>query len=271
MSTPAILGSLLDFRRLDQVATGDSFVHRVDARAKVLVAVAFILCVMSFGRYEVARLLPFFAFPLVTVAWSRIPAGIVLRKALLVLPVALLIGLPNPFFDRGILLEVNGVAVSGGWVSLASIVLRSLLAAAASVVLVAVTGFPAICAALERLGMPRPLAMQLLFLYRYLGVLGEEALRMNAAHEQRSNGHALTIGGFGRLTGRLLLRTWDRAERIYLAMCARGFDGAIRRGQSTPFGRADWGFLCGWCALFAVLRSQDVARWLGASALGMLP
>jgi energy-coupling factor transporter transmembrane protein EcfT len=54
-------------------------------------------------------------------------------------------------------------------------------------------------------------------------------------------------------------------------MCARGFDGAIRRGRSTAFGRADWAFLLGWCALFVVLRTHDVAQWLGASALGVLP
>ncbi|HEX7374875.1 MAG TPA: cobalt ECF transporter T component CbiQ [Steroidobacteraceae bacterium] len=270
MSAPAILGSLLDFRRLDQIATGDSTVHRLDARAKVLVTLVFILCVMSCGRYEVARLLPFFAFPIVVVASAGIPASVVWRQSLLVLPVALLVGLPNPIFDRAALLQVDGLAISGGWVSMLSIVLRSLLAAAASVVLVAVTGFPAICGALERLGMPRPLAVQLLFLYRYLGVLGAEALRMNSAYELRSNGHALTLRHFGSLTGRLLLRTWERAERVYLAMCARGFTGEFTSGRPTRFGAAEWLYLGGWCALFILLRTQDLVARLGAAVLGGL-
>jgi cobalt/nickel transport system permease protein len=270
VSAPAILGSLLDFRRLDQVATGDSAVHRVDARAKVLVTLVFILCVMSCSRYEVARLLPFFAYPIIVIAAAGVPAGMVLRQSLLVLPVALLIGLPNPLFDRAASLQVGELSISGGWVSMLSIVLRSLLAAAASVVLVAVTGFPVICGALERLGMPRPLAVQLLFLYRYLGVLGAEALRMNSAYELRSNGHALTLRSFGSLTGRLLLRTWGRAERIYLAMCARGFTGEFTSGRPTHFGAGEWFYLCGWCALFAVLRTQDLAARLGAVVLGVL-
>lgn len=271
MSAPAILASLLDFRRLDLVATGDSAVHRLDARAKVLATLAFIVCVMSFGRYEIAGQLPFFAFPILVSALARVPAGLVARQALLVLPVALLIGLPNPLFDRAPLVHVAGVAVSGGWVSMLSIVLRAVLAAAASVLLVAVTGFPAICAALERLGMPRPLAVQLLFLYRYLGVLGEEARRMNAAYELRSNGRALSLAHFGSLAGRLLLRTWDRAERIYLAMCARGFNGEFVTGPRGRFGAAEWLFLGGWVLAFVVLRTQAVAHALGGRVLGLLP
>ncbi len=159
----------------------------------MLVTIVFIVCVMSFGRYEISRLVPYFAFPIVLVVAARVPARLVLQKALLVLPVALLIGLPNPLFDREPLTRIGDMTVSGGWVSMGSIVLRALLAAIASIVLVAVTGFPAICGALERLGMPRPLAVQLLFLYRYLGVLGEEAMRMDYAHDLRSNGHSLSI------------------------------------------------------------------------------
>lgn len=268
MSAPALLASLLDFRRLDQVATGDSAIHRLDARAKVLVTLAFIVCVMSFGRYEIARQLPFFAYPILVCALARVPARLVVRQALVVLPVALLIGLPNPVFDRTPLFEVAGIAVSGGWVSMLSIVLRALLAAAASVVLVAVTGFPAICAALERLGMPKPLAVQLLFLYRYLGVLGEEAQRMNAAYELRSNGRALTLRHFGSLASRLLLRTWDRAERIYLAMCARGFTGDFTTGRATRFVPAYWAFLVGACSAFLLLRTGFLTHELGALVLG---
>lgn len=271
MSAPAIFASLLDFRRLDQAATGDSFLHRLDARAKVLATLAFIVCVMSFGRYEVAGLLPYFAFPILACAVARVPLALVARQAALVLPVALLIGLPNPFFDREALLQLGGTVISGGWVSMVSIALRALLAALASIVLVALTGFPQICASLERLGMPKALAVQLLFLYRYLGVLGEEAQRMNTAYELRSNGAALTLGHFGSLAGRLLSRTWDRAERIYLAMCARGFTGDFVTGRGSRFGLADALFLAAVVTASVLLRTQGFVHWLGAVALGGQP
>src|SRR5512140_1243175 len=138
---------MLDVRRLDRLACVDSRVHRLDARAKVITTLAFIVCVMSFGRYEISRLLPFFAFPIVLVTSARVPVSVVLQKASLVLPVALLIGRPNPLFDRAPMMWIGGVDFSGGWISMGSIVLRALLAAIAGIVLVAVTGFPAICGA----------------------------------------------------------------------------------------------------------------------------
>lgn len=270
MSAPAIVTSLLDFRRLDLLACGDSSLHRLDSRAKVLVTLAFIVCAMSFDRYALAPLIPFLVFPVVTVLRSRLPAGYVARKVALVVPVALLIGLPNLWFDREPMIQLGTVTLTGGQVSLLSILLRSLLAAAAAVLLVAVTGFASLCGALERLGMPRALAVQLLFLYRYLVVLGDEALRMTIARELRGGGRPLSMRLFGTLVGRLLLRTWDRAERIYRAMCARGFDGDFRGGPHTQVGASDLVYVAGWTALFLLLRSQDVTHWLGASALGVL-
>jgi len=271
VSGPSVFAALVEFRQLDLLATQPSAIHRLDARAKVIVTLAFIICVMSFGRYAVAPLLPFFAFPVLVAGWARLPSRLLLRKIAMVIPVALLIALPNPFFDRETLLRVGGIGISGGWISLVSILLRALLAAAAAIVLVAVTGFPAICGALERLGMPRTLAVQLLFLYRYLAVLGEEALRMTTARELRGGGRPLSIRLYGVLIGRLLMRTWDRAERIYLAMCARGFVGDFNSGQRSVFGLREGVYVVGWCGFFLLLRTQDVAYRVGQAFLGLLP
>ena len=270
MSGPSVFAGLVEFRQLDLLATQPSAIHRLDARAKAIVTLAFIGCVMSFGRYTVAPLLPFFAFPVLVAGWARLPSRLLLRKIAMVIPIALLIALPNPFFDREVLLRVGGLGISGGWISLVSILLRALLAAAAAIVLVAVTGFPAICGALERLGMPRTLAVQLLLLYRYLAVLGEEALRMTTARELRGGGRPLSIRLYSVLIGRLLTRTWDRAERIYLAMCARGFVGDFNSGQRSVFGLRDAAYVAGWCGFFILLRAQDVAYLVGRAILGLL-
>lgn len=270
MSGPGLVAGLLDFRRLDVIACGDSPLHRLDARAKVLVAAVFVVCVMSFDRYAVAPLMPYFVFPIAMISWGGLPAGYVARKVALVVPLALVVALPNLWFDREPLLQLGQWTISGGQVSVASILLRSLLATAAAVLLLAVTGFASLCAALERLGMPRSLAVQLLFLYRYLAVLGEEAVRMTTAREQRCDGHALSMREYGPLVGRLLLRTWDRAERIHLAMCARGFDGDFRRGRETRWGVRELAYVAIWCAVFVLLRTVDVTRALGDLVLGVL-
>jgi len=270
MSTHNVLSGLLGFRHLDALAAGDSPLHRLDARAKVLVTLAFILAVMSVGRHAVAPLVAFIVYPISVLALARLPLAFMLHKLAFALPVALLVGLPNPLLDRQVLMHWGSVEISGGWLSLLSIVLRALLATAAALALVAVTGFPALCQALGRLGLPQPLVVQLLFLYRYLTLLAEEALRMTTARELRSAGRALSMRQYGTLVGSLLLRTWDRAERIHLAMCARGFDGRLPGARASRFGAPEWMYVTGWCVVFVLLRTQDVAHLLGVAALGLV-
>jgi len=164
--------------------------------------------------------------------------------------------------------RIAGLELSAGWLSLASIVLRSLLAGAAAVVLVAVTGFPALCDALARIGVPRPFVVQLMFLYRYLTVLGEEAARMTAAREQRACGRPLALAGFGVLAGQLLLRSFDRAERIYRAMRARGFDGEFHGGAPARLSGRDAAAATVCCVLLVALRVGDLAGRVGELAIG---
>lgn len=267
----SIHSASLDIAYLDRLALGDTPLHRLDPRAKVLVTIIFIVSVVSFGRYEVSALVPFALFPAIMMARGGIPFRVVLRKALFVLPFALAIGIFNPLFDREVITRFGTLAVSAGWLSCASIVLRSLLTVSAAVTLVAVTGFPAVCWALECLGMPRMFAVQLLFLYRYIFVLMEEARNASRARELRSPGRSsMGMAIYGSLAGHLLLRTWERAERIHMAMLARGFAGTIHTRREFRFGVKDVLFLLGWSGLFFGMRYWNVSRLLGDLTTGLL-
>jgi cobalt/nickel transport system permease protein len=139
-----------------------------------------------------------------------------------------------------------------------------MLTVGAAMILVGVTGFVAICHALERLGMPRVFAVQLLFLYRYIFVLADEGGRASRARELRSFGkRGATVGSYGSLVGHLLLRTWQRAERVHMAMLGRGFTGEFHARQTIGFGREEVLFLVGWSTLFIILRLENVPRLLG--------
>jgi cobalt/nickel transport system permease protein len=268
----AIDGSLLDFKRLDLLAMGQSSVHRLDPRAKVLTTLVFIVCVVSFGRYELAAMLPFCLYPITLLALGDLPAGYIARKATVVIPFAVMVGLFNPFFDRQVLLQLGPFGIWGGWLSCLSIVVRALLTAAAAIVLVAITGFPAICAALERLGMPRVFTVQMLFLYRYIFVLADEGVRVARARQLRACGQkGLGLRHFGPLVGHLLLRTWERAERIHMAMLARGFTGEVPSPRRGRFGAAEAAFLLGWSSLFVTLRLYNFPQLLGLLLTGSLP
>ncbi len=267
----SIDGALLDFKRLDNLANSDSPIHRLDPRAKVLTTLVFIVAVVSFGRYELSALLPFFVFPAAVIGIADLPAGYIARKVALLCPFALMVAIFNPLFDRAVMLRLGPVGISGGWISCASILLRASLTVGAAIILLAVTGFPAICRALERLGMPPAFAVQLLFLYRYIFVLTEEGGRAARARELRSCGRkGLGMRVYGALLGSLLIRTWQRAERIHMAMLARGFTGAFHTRHTFRFGTRETVFLFGWSALFIFLRFQNLPQLLGTLLTGIV-
>ncbi|GFO69795.1 cobalt ECF transporter T component CbiQ [Geomonas limicola] len=266
----SIDAALLDFQRLDRLAAGSSALHRLDPRAKVLVVLVFLVSVISFGRYQLSALLPFFVFPAVLIGCADLPAGYLARKVALVCPFALVVGIFNPLVDTEIMVHLGPVAISGGWLSCASILVRALLTVSAALILVATTGFPAICRALEQLGMPKVFAVQLLFLYRYLFVLAEEGGRAARARELRSFGNkGQGMASYSSLIGSLLLKTWQRAERIHMAMLARGFTGAFQVRQHYRFGRPEFLYLCSWSALFVLLRLFNPAELFGAFLTGL--
>ena len=205
----SIDGALLDFRRMDRLAAGDTALHRLDPRAKVLVTLVFIGTVVSFGKYAVTGMIPLVIFPVVMVSLGNLPPGYIAKKIALLCPFALVVGMFNPLFDRTVLVHLGPIDITGGWVSFTSIIIRAILTVGAALILVGVTGFPAICQALERLGVPQLFAVQLLFLYRYIFVLTEEGARASRARELRSFGKkGLGMASFGSLVGHLLLRTW---------------------------------------------------------------
>ena len=266
-----IEASFTDVNYLDILSAQDTPVHRVEPRMMLLTTLAFILAVMSFDKYALAGLVPFVLYPTVLIAAGNLPLAYLARKVLVALPFALLIGAFNPLLDRTVLVRIGSVGISGGWISFASLLLRFCLTVTAAVVLVAITGFEGFCRSLERLGAPRAFVVQLLFLYRYLFVLGAEAARMERARSLRSFGsRGRGLHAFASLLGQLLLRTLERARRIHQAMRCRGFDGELRTLQPRRIGGRDIMFFVGWTALFILLRLYDVATLAGTITLRLM-
>ena len=268
---PSLATAVLDIKQLDLLAYADSPIHRLDARAKVLVTIIFCGAVISFGKYDLSALLPYCIFPFAMVARGNLPPMFILRKMALLCPFILIVAAFNPLFDHSLAVRIGVVQITGGWVSFLSIAIRSLLTVSAALILVGVTGFTNICRALEKLGIPRAFTVQLLFLYRYLFVLAEEGERASRARELRSFGtRGLGMGSYKNLIGSLLLRTWERAERVHMAMLARGFKGEFHGRQISRFGRAEIMHVAGWTSAFLLLRFVNASRLLGELLLGVI-
>jgi len=94
--------------RLDRLARLDTSIHRVDPRAKVIATAVFIVCVVSYGKYDLLGLLPFALFPVIMATEGGLPLGFLGRLLLVVSPFALVLGAFNPLFDREVVAQHQG-------------------------------------------------------------------------------------------------------------------------------------------------------------------
>ena len=259
----------LEVGHMDDLARLDTSAHRIDARVKIVTTFLFIVAVMSFPRYEVSALMPFLLYPAVLIAVGQIPPRGLFKKMLAALPFAVAVGLFNPVFDQRPVLGIGAFSVSGGWLSFVSILVRFALTVASALALVACTGIHRLCEGLVRLGVPCVFAVQVLFLYRFLFIIADEAGRMLRGIDLRAGGKkALRFRVYASLMGHLLLRAMARAERVYRAMQARGFDGRVRVSRPAPLRWTGVLFVCGWAAFFAVARTWNLAGALGGMLAG---
>ncbi len=255
----------------DRYRAVDSPLHRLDARVKVLAGVGFILS---------NALLPDGAWAAFALAWallllgnrfSRLGLGFTLRRSFVALPFALA-AVSALFSPAGQPLAVWRIGpwrltpTDLGLVRFLSILLRSWLSVQAAILLTATTPFPDLIHALEHLRLPRALTAVIAFLYRYLFVLGDEALRLLRARQARSAASTGRRGGgtlawrartTGHMAGQLFLRSYERADRIYQAMLSRGYRGYLRTLRPHRLTGRDW------LALALAALSLAWIQWIG--------
>lgn len=258
---------LAELDALEQRAQGQSPLHGIDARAKLLVTLAFLVTMLSVPLTHLSELLLYFLFPIIAAAAGGLRYASLFRRSLFVVPLVALIGVFNLFYDREPVLSVGSLVVTGGWITLLSIVVRGLLSVQMLLVLLSTTGFYRLCRGMQRLGVPAVFTTQLLFVYRYIYVLIREALQMTRARDARSFGRrAYPLRTWGTLIGQLLLRTCCRAELIGRAMLARGFTGRIpdTSGVRGAWRSRDTAFLAVSCAVLLLLRLTRPVETLAA-------
>lgn len=249
---------------LDSLSYKETVIHRLDPRIKLIATFAFIITVVSFSKYEISGLAPFFLYPVVLFSLGNIPAEFILKKILIVSPFALFIGIFNPLFDTDVRYMLFGLSISGGWISFLSIMIKFVLTVSSALLLVATTSFPGVCSALLNLRVPSIFVSQLLFLYRYIFVLIEEAMRIVRARDVRSfrkKGQEFSI--YINLIGVLFVRTIERSDSIYRAMLARGFSGEIRTLRKYRITVADLLFLFVTIAGCSLFRTTNITVVLG--------
>ncbi len=258
--------AIRELAEMDELAARSSPIHALHPAAKLIATVAYILFTLSFGKYDLSGLVPMALWPILLFQISGIEVKSCFYKLRIVLPLVMAVGLFNPFFDRAILLRVGPLAVSGGVVSMLTLMLKGLFSLMASFLLMATTQIDSLCAALRRLHFPKLLVTLLLLTYRYVGVMTEELAVMTDAYHLRAPGQkGIHISAWGSFLGQLLLRSMDRAQELYSSMLLRGYHQHFHYAPVRPFRVPDALYAAGCVLLFLLLRVVPVARLLGTA------
>lgn len=229
---------------LDPYEPGDSPIHSLDPRVKFALAVAYILttALVPAGGWPAYVLL--LALIVAVEMLSELGVRRVFARAALAAPFVLA-ALPVMFTVDGpalLYIPLGSLTLklsAPGLERFISIALKSFLSVQMAIVLAATTSFPDLLQAMRALKVPRLLVAIFGLMWRYLFVLVDEALRLLRARQARSgvsDNPGLRSGGgvawrarvAGGMAGSLFLRAFERSDRIYMAMAARGYDGEVR-------------------------------------------
>ncbi len=193
---------------------------------------------------------PFGIYALILLAvWrvARIPLRWILPRMLIEAPFIVLAVL-LPFAEGGERVTVAGVHLSvSGLYAAWGIVIKGTLGVAASLTVAATTTARELPVALSRLRVPGLIVSMLTLMIRYVDVLAAEARRMRMARISRGDSPRMLhqVGATAKGVGSLFLRSYERGERVYLAMLSRGFDGqvpqlAVGAGCTAPASTRQW-------------------------------
>jgi len=250
---------------MDALAAEHSAIHRLHPIAKLLVTVSYIAVVVSFPKYDFSGLIGMLLYPVILFQISGIPVRLCFYKLRLVLPLVCAVGLANPFLDHTPLMCFGTVTVTGGTVSMVTLMMKGIFSLMASFLLIATTSIDALCAALRKLHVPGILTTLLLLTYRYIDVMLEQVSVMSEAYSLRAPGQTgVHFSAWGSFLGQLLLRSMDRAAELYNSMLLRGFDGNFFYASIPPYRAADFFYVVGCLVTFLCARVWNIAGLLGS-------
>jgi cobalt/nickel transport system permease protein len=235
---------------LDRYSDRDSLVHRLDARTKFIFTLLFILSVVLTPPDSWWVYVLYLAVIAGLIIISRLSVGYILRQSLTIIPFVLVIAVFTPFFKAG------EAAVSfniGAWdftmtdtgiQIFINILIRAWLSILCLVWLSSTTRLTNLLQGLERMRFPRVAVMIMSFMYRYIFVIVDETMRMKQARDSRNVGGSRIrqLHTVGSMIGTLFIRSYERGERVYTAMVARGYDGQSRTLDNLSFKKSDAAF-----------------------------
>ncbi|GIH75962.1 cobalt ECF transporter T component CbiQ [Planobispora longispora] len=208
---------------------GDTPAHRLPPQCKLAAVVGFVVTVVATPREWFAAFAAYALLLAGVLLLAKIPPGFVLRRMAIEVPFVLF-ALAIPFVGTGERISVAGLSLSlpGLWAAW-NILAKATLGVVASVLLAATTEPRMLLLGAQRLRLP-PLMVQIaMFMLRYMDVILDEMRRMRVARESRgfTARDVRHIPVVARSAGALFIRSYERGERVHLAMLSRGYTGSM--------------------------------------------
>ncbi|MDQ4054000.1 MAG: cobalt ECF transporter T component CbiQ [Actinomycetota bacterium] len=209
---------------------GHSVVHRAPAHLKLLVLLGFVLVVVATPREWYAAYAAYLLVVVAVIVAARVPLLYVVRRMVIEVPFLVFAAL-IPFVATGPRTDVLGVSLSEpGMLAAWGLVAKGTIGVMSSLTLAATTEPGEVLIGLRRLRMPELIVQIMGFMIRYLDVVSGDLGRMLVAMrsrgaDPRSPRHWPALA---RTLGALFIRSYERGERVHLAMLSRGYDGTAR-------------------------------------------
>ena len=246
-------------------ATGDSIIHQLDPRIRVVLTGVYAFVVAL--SYQFSVLISALVLSLVLVGISRVRLKAVFNRIIWVNAFILLLWVLLPFtFSGDVLARVGPFAIyRPGVVLAAQITVKSYAILLAFIALIATMSFATLGHALYRLRVPEKIVHLLLMTYRYVFVIEQEFLRLLRAAKIRGfqpGTNSNTYRTYSYVVGMLFVRAAARAERVHQAMLCRGFKGKFYSLQEFQMSSASWIFAIIMTAMIVTLALLEWSNFI---------
>lgn len=262
------LGSAIsELSSIEEQAGEKTWINQMHPLVKLVVTVVYTILVVSFGKYDLSGIFTMVIYPLIFFIACNISLQLCLKRIKVVMPVILIMGICNPLLDRSVVCEVYGIQITGGVISMLTLVTKGVLTVAAVYLFVVTTTMDKICNALRAVHIPEIIVSVVALSYRYLYVLLKETDKIVQAYSLRApNQKGINIRSWGSLVGLLLLRSIDRATAVYESMNLRGYGMSQERRsriRKEKFRGIDFIWLSVWLFILIVCRYFDIFGIVG--------
>ncbi|MCM8781790.1 MAG: cobalt ECF transporter T component CbiQ [Candidatus Omnitrophica bacterium] len=199
---------------IDTYADLDTPLHKIDARLKVILLVGFLLLIVLSPLKYILLFLLYILGVIALIYLSKVPVKFIFKRVIEIIPFIVVIAFSVLFREKGYILFL-------------SCALKAILAMLLVLVILSTTKFTQLLGALRQLKTPKLVINLLSFMYRYLFLLEDQFLTTQSAYESRNINNRndfIKVKVLSNILGTLFIRTYERAEKVYLAMCARGYN-----------------------------------------------